>query len=314
MKPQLSEQTAHRWRSILPHFGIGETFLTGNHGPCPVCGGKDRFRFDDKEGRGTFYCSGSCGAGDGPKLIMLKTGMRFADLADEIRRRLGETTEEAPRPGVDPQRHRQACRTLWQGSTPVFDDEAAHYLKGRGLAGPWPHALRFCAKASVTGHPTKAALPALVALVTAPDGANVNIHRTYLEQGRKAGMPAPRKMMPGSVPEGSAIRLGAHDGRLGIAEGIETALMVRQRFGITCWSAIDAEKLKRFAIPDDVKELHVFGDNDLNYVGQAAAFELGRRASLLPNGPDRVIVSIPPKPGTDWADDEADETTTQRAA
>ncbi|MDI5829610.1 hypothetical protein MJN51_36035, partial [Salmonella enterica subsp. enterica serovar Kentucky] len=33
------------------------------HAPCPACGGKDRFRFDDN-GRGSFICN-QCGAGDG---------------------------------------------------------------------------------------------------------------------------------------------------------------------------------------------------------------------------------------------------------
>ncbi|EFB2406153.1 TPA: toprim domain-containing protein, partial [Escherichia coli] len=37
------------------------------HAPCPACGGKDRFRFDDN-GRGSFICN-QCGAGDGLDLI-----------------------------------------------------------------------------------------------------------------------------------------------------------------------------------------------------------------------------------------------------
>ena len=41
-----------RWRSILTVLGIDERALSGKHGPCPMCGGKDRFRFDDREGRG----------------------------------------------------------------------------------------------------------------------------------------------------------------------------------------------------------------------------------------------------------------------
>ncbi len=40
----------------------------GKHGPCPACGGKDRFRLDDKAGRGTWFCN-LCGAGDGLDLV-----------------------------------------------------------------------------------------------------------------------------------------------------------------------------------------------------------------------------------------------------
>lgn len=60
-----------RWQAILPAFGIGAEYLRNRHGPCPGCGGRDRFRFDDKDGRGTFYCNGSGNptSGDGYALI-----------------------------------------------------------------------------------------------------------------------------------------------------------------------------------------------------------------------------------------------------
>lgn len=306
MKSELSEQTRNRWLSILPMYGIGGEFLTGKHTACPVCGGKDRFRFDNKEGRGTFYCS-NCGAGDGAKLVMLKTGVTFAAFASDVRNRLGETRETAPPRANDMDALRRNADQLWQSAVPIFGDDAARYLEGRGITAPYPASLRFHPAARVTDHPTRSTLPAMLALVRAPDGQPVNVHRTYIENGKKAAMPSPRKMMGGTVPEGSAIRMGAHGGRLGVAEGIETALMVKRRFGITCWSLIDAEKLKRFVIPSDVKELHVFADNDRNYVGQAAAFELGKRASLMLNGPELVRVHVPPIPGTDWADPQPDD-------
>lgn len=40
-----------RWPSILAAFGLDERALSGKHGPCPMCGGQDRFRFDDLDGR-----------------------------------------------------------------------------------------------------------------------------------------------------------------------------------------------------------------------------------------------------------------------
>ena len=33
-----------RWREILPRLGLEPQFLVKKHGPCPLCGGKDRFR------------------------------------------------------------------------------------------------------------------------------------------------------------------------------------------------------------------------------------------------------------------------------
>src|SRR3546814_8107148 len=59
----IADQCINRWPSILPQFGISPSYLTGKQTPCPTCGGKDRFRFDNKDGRGTYYCN-KYGPGD----------------------------------------------------------------------------------------------------------------------------------------------------------------------------------------------------------------------------------------------------------
>ncbi len=64
----LKDRALGRWRGILPALGVPAKALSNRHGPCPMCGGKDRFRFDDKGGRGTWICS-QCGAGDGIELV-----------------------------------------------------------------------------------------------------------------------------------------------------------------------------------------------------------------------------------------------------
>lgn len=61
-----------RWPHILSALGINVP-EGKRHGACPVCGGKDRFRLDDKEGRGTWFCN-HCGNGDGLDLVRLATG------------------------------------------------------------------------------------------------------------------------------------------------------------------------------------------------------------------------------------------------
>lgn len=55
----------------------------GRHGPCPKCGGKDRFRLDDLDGRGTWICS-QCGNGDGLDLVKLITGYGVRKAAQEV--------------------------------------------------------------------------------------------------------------------------------------------------------------------------------------------------------------------------------------
>tara|TARA_R110002072_G_scaffold302405_2_gene485187 strand:- start:1597 stop:2406 length:810 start_codon:yes stop_codon:yes gene_type:complete len=88
-----------RWGFILSNLGIAPQHLKNRHGPCPSCGGVDRFRFDDKEGRGTFYCGGGGepAYGDGFTLLSHIYGWDFKTAADEVRKVLGIGTGENPR-------------------------------------------------------------------------------------------------------------------------------------------------------------------------------------------------------------------------
>lgn len=60
------------WAGVLSGMGVDAGLLTNKHSPCPGCGGKDRFRFDDKGGEGTWMCSGGGDfeSGDGVALLM----------------------------------------------------------------------------------------------------------------------------------------------------------------------------------------------------------------------------------------------------
>ena len=122
-----------RWRSILTILGMDERALSGKHGPCPMCGGKDRFRFDDKEGRGTYFCSG-CGAGDGVQLAMGITGLSFRDVAAEVERIAGTVRPATTRTDRTDEDKLSALRRVFRESRPIErGDEACRYLAGRGL-------------------------------------------------------------------------------------------------------------------------------------------------------------------------------------
>ncbi len=69
----LHRQYDGNWRAVLASLGIDAAVLDGRHHPCPGCGGKDRFRFDDQDGRGTWICGGGGGqpvAGDAFDLLV----------------------------------------------------------------------------------------------------------------------------------------------------------------------------------------------------------------------------------------------------
>lgn len=297
-----SDLARNKWKSILPALGVDAKFLSGKHGPCPVCGGSDRFRFDDKEGKGTFFCN-ACGAGDGFKLLSLVKGLSFREVADQIRPIVGDMPAARPGKARDSESVRAALKSLWKSGKPLSgDDFASQYLASRGVRVPDCASLRFSPSTSVRDHPTQQRLPALLALVHGPDGRPSTIHRTYLEGSSKACMPDPRRLMPGTLPKGAAIRLAPHQGVLGVAEGLETACAVMDRFGVPCWSLINATMLGEFIWPEDVKELRIYGDNDLNFAGQLASFKLANRAKTA-RQPINAVVEIPATPGNDWLDE-----------
>jgi putative DNA primase/helicase len=139
-----------------------------------------------------------------------------------------------------------------------------------------------------------------IAMVTGPDGAPSILHRTYLTvDGHKAPVIEPRRLMPGTFAKGAAIRLAPAGDALGIAEGIETALSASALFGMPCWAAVNAGMLAAWQPPSEAKRIIIFGDNDSNYAGQAAAYALARR---LRSDECVVEVQIPAEVGSDWND------------
>ncbi len=79
-----------RWRDLIfPAVGIDIKYDNPNkHQPCPICGGKDRFRCDDKSGSGSWICN-QCGAGTGFKLVEMQTGLSGYELMARIGEILG---------------------------------------------------------------------------------------------------------------------------------------------------------------------------------------------------------------------------------
>jgi putative DNA primase/helicase len=298
----LRERTRGRWHGILTTLGIDSKYLTGKNGPCPMCGGKDRWRFIDTNDDGTWICN-NCGADSGVGLVMRFLGLPFNDAAQQIEAILGDAQTHASRPERDEGKIRAKVRAMWHQARPVRrGDPVDLWLRHRGVGlDVYPFAIR-------TGYHVRyyegrsadvfSDHPAMLAMVSDPDGAPVTIHRTYLtHNGEKAAVDKPRKLFS-SVTKGSAIRLAMPGRVLGVAEGIENGLAAARLFQVPTWAAICANMLENFEPPPDVERLMVFGDNDLNHVGQRAAHALAARLTRRVD----VEVKIPPEPGTDWND------------
>jgi putative DNA primase/helicase len=291
---------AGRWRGILLGLGMDERTLSGKHGPCPLCGGRDRFRFDDKGGKGTYFCSG-CGAGDGVRLAMGLTGLDFKETAQQIERLAGVVQPLAGKAERTDGDKLAALRRVWRESKPIHrGDEAEQYLLGRGLRlHDLPESIRVHSALRYRDDEHQGTYPAMLATITAPDGRAVSLHRTYLQEARKAPVATPKKLMQGLPLSGAAIRLTAVSDVLGIAEGIETALAAFELFEVPVWSCVSAQGIESFEPPEGVREVIVFSDHDANFAGQAAAYRAAHRLKLKGFG---VEVIVPPEQG-DWLDE-----------
>lgn len=297
MRARTADLARGKWKGILLQLGIDDRFLTGKHGPCPMCEGVDRFRFDNKDGGGTFICN-QCGAGNGFDLLMQAKGWDFRTAAREVDRLVGRVDPEPVNRRIDPEARKRMLNELWFSAGTIMVGDLAHrYLSSRVKLPPSMPDLRFSEAAPVPQ--STQTCPALIALVRGADGKPVTMHRTFLGPNGKADMDNPRALMPGEVPAGAAVRLfSKHEGVLGIAEGIETALAAAERFAVPVWSAINSTMLAKWEPPADVRKVIVFGDSDAKFGGQAAAYSLAHRLSRK----IEVAVEIPATLGMDWAD------------
>lgn len=88
-----------RWPSILAALQINVPDSPKKHSACPRCGGKDRFRFDDRDGAGTFFCNGCLPhAGDGFSLVKNVLGLSFPEALQTVAGVLGLDSAQCFRP------------------------------------------------------------------------------------------------------------------------------------------------------------------------------------------------------------------------
>lgn len=263
---------------VIARLGIAGLRRNGAEltGPCPICGGRDRFNINTRSR--AFLCR-QCDlrGGDMPGLVMgvmgvaLPKALEFliggADLSidpAEVARRRAKAAEAAARSEATAARYRARriaeAQAIWNSAQPGEDTPVRAYLALRGLRRDllprWPHALRF-----LPDHPARKDIggtvrvihrgPCMIAAVVNPRGDVTAVHQTWLDlsqaKGRAriafGGQDYPSKMVLGSK-KGGAIRLFGRPGRIAtliMGEGIETTLSALPAApqGAGLWAGVD---------------------------------------------------------------------------
>jgi hypothetical protein len=258
--PRLTEARAIPIDEVADRLAIAGLKRAGREliGPCPACGGKDRFGINVQ--KGVYNCR-HCGAGDGLKLVQLVLGCDFRaavawlmgaevsiDPAEAARReakRKAEKAKSEERAGRERAKAVARAKAIWdEGKDPR--GSVAAYLEKRGL----PYALTVQPPACLRYHPALPYMvdsdqpgqyveihrgPAMLAAVRAPSGELTAVHRTWLDLDQPKGKA--RIVHKGEEMEakkiwghkkGCAIRLAHEFDRdfttLVMGEGIETTL------------------------------------------------------------------------------------------
>ena len=293
MKMNVTEtvkQACGHWPNILPALGV--RVIKNRHQSCPVCGGSDRFRFDDKEGRGTWFCN-QCGAGDGLKLVEKVFGVTPSEAAGKINAVTGNLPPVAPEVIAAAEAETEADRKaatalavrLMEKTRPATGNA---YLTRKGFPALECLTLTVMHKTGgVTFHTGDVVVP-----LYDDTGALVNLQLINAD-GLK------RTLKGGQVKGACHVIEGKKQAgkRLWIAEGYATALTVHHLTGETVMVALSSVNLLSLASLARHKhpacQIVLAADRDLNGDGQSKA----AAAADACEG----IVALPPVFG-DWND------------
>ncbi|MBR7335229.1 DNA primase [Klebsiella pneumoniae] len=296
MKMNVTEtvkQACGHWPRILPALGV--KVIKNRHQACPICGGdarSDRFRFDDLEGRGTWYCN-RCGSGDGLRLVEKVFGVTASEAAGKVNAVTGNLPPVAPEVIATAEAETEADRKaaaalavrLMEKTRPASGNT---YLTRKGFPALECLTLTVMHK---TGGVTFRTGDVVVPLYE-DTGALVNLQLINAD-GLK------RTLKGGQVKGACHIIEGKKQAgkRLWIAEGYATALTVHHLTGETVMVALSSVNLLSLASLARQKypacQIVLAADRDLNGDGQSKA--------IAAAGACEGVVALPPVFG-DWND------------
>jgi Toprim domain/CHC2 zinc finger len=268
-------------------------------GPCPRCGGTDRFSINTK--KQVFNCRGFEG-GDVIALVQHIDGVSFLDaiaylagaepssIVSNIRKQPGPVVKQRDEAAERRQRNlveadnREFALRLWRQAVDPRGTIVEAYLRNRCLELPGEaanEAIRFHPDCPF-GTGSSSARPAMVCLVrnivsNDPRG----LHRTALApDGTAIKCDGKTFRMSLGTIAGGAIKLDPdEDVALGlcIGEGVETCLSGRQIGLQPVWSAVSTGGVANFPVLPGVDGLHIFAENDANGASAKAVEACARR-------------------------------------
>ena len=288
-----------RWIPVLKTLGVPDNYLTNKAGPCPFCEGTDRYTFTDFNNDGVYLCRG-CGSGNGWGFMQKYFDTDFKGAVEMIEPLIGlARLQEYDAPvKKDPV---PALRYVAKQTQRITYGDVGKYLDSRGFT-TYPEGLRQAKLSYYEDGKEVGKFECLVSLIQDFNGVGVSYHITYIKDGLKADLKNARKVMPcKGTMTGAAVRLDVDfEDRICIAEGIESAYAAGLMSGLPAFAALNAGNLEAFVPPEGVTCVHIYADNDVNYVGQKSAYILAHRLKM--KGID-AFVFVPDQFGTDWNDD-----------
>jgi hypothetical protein len=161
-----------------------------------------------------------------------------------------------------------AALELWRAARPVAGTVVETYLRSRRLPPTPPATIRFL---PTYPYSSRKSFPCLIAAVQAPTREIVAVQITFLHSTgtRKADVIESRRAI-GPLGAG-ALRLAPVADCLGLAEGFETAWAAQLMHDIPVWAALGNKRYLKVKIPQAVKRLTIFADDDapgLEYAGK----------------------------------------------
>ncbi|EKN4821491.1 phage/plasmid primase, P4 family [Yersinia enterocolitica] len=279
-----------QWKSLLPRLGI-PVAISGQHTACPICGGKDRFRFDDLNGRGTWICN-RCGAGDGLSLVEKALAITAKQAAGQVTALIGHQEPLATHITDHDDKHQQRQRATQLACSLV--NQACRSANNSYLANKgWPEyqCLTLQENERQIAGVTYCRGDLIVPLSTL-SGELVNIQLINANGDKRT--------LPGGQVKGAFHLFSAAtsvSGMIWLAEGYATGLTVHQLTGDDVYVALSANNLPSLAAQlheqYPAKPLLIAADRDENGTGQIKAEE----AAKVCNG----VAALPPING-DWND------------